>query len=346
MKQRRTIEQLSNDPSFIRWIEGEAKRKENEKWDRWVRKSEQNRRLAIQAQQNITGFAFKNVNSPNVKNEWEGVHEEILDKKQTEEKATYSVNLRKPKDVSMLLKIAAVIVIGVFAGLATYAYYGLESIEKQVATSTIQTSYGQTKTIKLSDGTKIILAANSRLTYKNNWLKQSVLKIKLKGEAFFEVAPKKRKGRPKMVVQTKDGKVAVWGTRFVVNTYGTGTYVVLEEGEVKVNISKSNESIRMKPGEMAIFDSLSGKVQLKKVNPRVYTSWTTQELFFDNTPLAVLFSRIERTYGLEVMVQDSTILQKRLSGSVDFYSLDGLTNAVAGLFGFQIDRVGDTLIIN
>lgn len=342
----RTIEQLLNDPSFIRWVEGEASQNEVKRWNRWIRKSERNRRSAIQAQQKITGFAFKEPKLPDAESEWEEVRDKIVDEGQTEGKVTNSDNLKKPNIGSAFLKIAAVIVIGVFVSLATYMYQESDSVEKEVATSTIQTGYGQTKTIKLTDGSRIILAANSRLSYKNNWLKQPVLKISLKGEAFFTVAPKERKGRPKLVVQTNDGTVSVWGTRFVVNTDGPETYVVLEEGEVVINTSKDDESITLKPGKMAIFGKLSGKIEIGKVNPKVYTSWTTHELFFDNTLVSVLFNRIERTYGLEVVVQDSTILQKRLSGSVDFYSLDGLTDAVAKLFNIQIKRTADTLIIN
>src|SRR5699024_10354988 len=150
---------------------------------------------------------------------------------------------------------------------------------------------------------------------------------------------------PKLVVKTQDGTASVWGTRFTVDTFGPGTRVVLEEGEVQIDTRRKDKKVTMEPGEMATFSNSSQQIQVEKVNPRVYTSWFTNELIFDNTPFPTLINRIERTYGVKVVVRDSIILQKNLSGSVDFQSLESLTDAVAKLFKLKIERAGETLII-
>src|SRR5699024_3945439 len=121
----------------------------------------------------------------------------------------------------------------------------------KAATSTIKTVYGQKKTINLPDGSKIILGAHSQLTYKDDWLDQPLKKISLEGEAFFDIAPKK-KDRPKLVVQTHGGTVSVWGTRFTVNTHNSRTQVVLDEGEVKIETRHKDAEATLKPGEQAI----------------------------------------------------------------------------------------------
>nr|WP_286670545.1 FecR domain-containing protein [Fodinibius salsisoli] len=244
-----------------------------------------------------------------------------------------------------MYKVAAVLLVGAFVGFAAYIFQESNQVKQEVAVHTVTTDYGETKTLNLSDGSQIILAANSQLSFKENWLEQPTKRLSLDGEAFFAVAPKKAKTHPKLEVETEDGTASVWGTRFTVDTYVEGTRVVLEEGEVEVRTIQ-DKRMTMNPGEMATFQKESSEIQLQKVNPRVYTSWSTNELFFDDTPLSVLVNRIKRTYGVKVKVQNPEILRKKLSGSVDFKSLDGLTDAVAKIFDIQIEQSEDGLIIN
>lgn len=337
---------MIGDPSFIRWVEGEADRRESQQWNRWVQKSKHNRELARQAQQRILGMGFKDPDLPDVKAEWTKVYQDIKDR-QKERPVAHRLNVNKPRKgtVSALMKVAAVLLVGAFVGFTAYLYQEPISEKQQIATQTVRTNYGQTKTINLSDGSQIILAPKSQLSYKENWLDQPVKKLTLEGEAFFAVAPQKTKKHPKLVVKTEDGTASVWGTRFTVDTYVEGTRVVLEEGEVEVE-NRQEKKITMSPGEMAIFTKKATQIQLSQVNPKIYTSWFTEELFFDDTPLSVLFKRIERAYGVDVKAQDPRILEEKLSGSVDFKSLEGLTNAVAEIFDIQIERSGETLIID
>lgn len=340
---------MLSDPSFVRWVEGDLNRREAKRWNRWVQKNEKNRKLAVEAQKRISGFTFKDPSLPDVHSEWEKVHYEVTpgkEKKAGVRKMTAGQN----RDLlSMALKAAAVVLVGVFVGFATYMYQEPVSEEEPVALQTLQTDYGEKRTINLSDGSTIILAPKSKIIYRENWLEKAVKQIRLEGEAYFSIAPQEATGQPKFIVNTEDGSASVWGTRFTMDTYGTGTRVVLEEGEVRVLTEETgdreNSATNIQPGQMIRYSKLSESIELKQVNPRVYTSWSTNELFFDNTPLSVLINRIERTYGVEVVVEEEELLQRNLSGSVDFRNLEGLTNAVAEVFEIKIHRSGETLVI-
>lgn len=350
MKERRyTIDQLLTNPSFIRWVEGDPGRREAKQWNQWVKKSEKNRKLAIRAQQRLFGFSFEEPGLPDVQHEWDKVRREVTKNKQEKPVSRQIYTGKKRDSLGIFLKAAAVLLIGTFVGLSAYLYPESEPKTEPVAVKTIQTDYGEKRSINLSDGSVIILAANSKIAYNENWLEKSVKRISLEGEAYFSIAPQEIKGQPKFVVETEDGSASVWGTRFAMDTYGDGTRVVLEEGEVRVLPDKAKSSAKnatsVKPGQMAQYNGLKNSVELKEVNPQVHTSWTTNKLFFDNTPLSVLAKRIERTYGVEVIVENQEILQRNLSGSVDFRSLEGLTSAVAELFEIQIHQSGETLVI-
>lgn len=341
-----TVRKLANAPSFIRWVEGNSDIEETRQWDRWIKADESNRAIALKAQKIITGFSFEDPDLSHMEEDWQSVQSVIL-QKQHNIPSYHSPGSKRTDGFALFLKVAALILIISSAGLSLYLYQEPEVTEQEVAVQVIKTGYGEKKTINLSDGSTIILAAGSQLSYKENWLSQPVKQLSLEGEAYFAIAPKKSKGHPKFVVETADGTVAVWGTKFTVATYGVGTEVVLQEGEVKVGISGLNKQreVTMRPGDMVRFQKSTQEVWRAKVNPRIYTSWTSDQLFFDDTPLSVLMDRIHHTYGVEVEVENPQLLDMQLSGAVDFRSLDSLIAAVDEVLDISIVKSGNKVII-
>lgn len=345
-----TVHQLVNDPSFVEWAMGSSEGKKAEYWNRWVQQSEENRKKALRAQKKITGVRFTSPQTPDIKQEWDKVRDDIIKNDQAKPATKgHKIKNRSGRFLSFFLKAAAVLLVGAFVGFAVYLYQESDTAEKEVAVETVKTEYEEKKTIKLSDGSTIILAAGSQISYKSNWLDNPVKRVNLHGEAYFSIAPQELKGKPKFVVETEDGSASVWGTRFTVDTYGEGTQVVLEEGEVHIQVANTADNkeaeVRMTPGEMATFRNAKTEIALDQVNPAVYTSWTTNELYFDETPFSVLVERIRRTYGKKVIVKDQEVLDMKLSGSIDFRSLGGLMDAVSEVMNVNIYQSNQTVIV-
>ena len=57
-------------------------------------------------------------------------------------------------------------------------------------TNTLTTAFAEQKSIELPDGSKVLLNANSSLTFKESWSMDANRQVWLEGEAFFEVAKK------------------------------------------------------------------------------------------------------------------------------------------------------------
>lgn len=341
-----TVSELANNSSFIRWARGNSDIEETRQWDRWIKADEKNRDLALKAQKIITGFSFEAPGLSHMEEDWSRVRDSITQKQSRTPSARRRI--RKRTDVfALFVKVAALVLIISLAGLSLFMYQEQEVTEQGVAVQIIETAYGEKKTINLSDGSTIILAAGSQLSYKENWLSQPVKQLSLEGEAYFSIAPKESEGRPKFVVKTADGTVAVWGTQFTVAAYEEGTEVVLQAGEVRVGISGLNErrEMTMEPGDRVRFQKSVQEFRHTRVNPRVYTSWTSNQLFFDDTPLSVLMNRIHRTYGVKVEVESPQLLDMELSGAVDFRSLDSLIAAVGEVLGISMIQSGDKIII-
>lgn len=91
------------------------------------------------------------------------------------------------------------------------------------AQTSIQTD-NQSKSFRLPDNSRVVLSANSSVSYPNYFWSR---KLKLQGEAYFEV----KKGK-KFTVKTNEGSVSVLGTRFMVLQKSKVLDVSCFEGEV------------------------------------------------------------------------------------------------------------------
>lgn len=97
-----------------------------------------------------------------------------------------------------------------------------------------RTTYGETRSLKLSDGSQVTLNANSLVQVPRFGFGEKTRKVMLNGEANFAV--KHLSGDQKFIVQTdKNFEVVVLGTEFMVNTRELGQKVILNKGKVQLH---------------------------------------------------------------------------------------------------------------
>lgn len=347
-RSNKNIKKLISDPSFVAWSLGEADQATADYWDEWISRGQTNRRHAMIAQQIITELEIK---PPRVIHNSKFAAWERLDKRIITS-GGLSADRKRPsryKNSSWFYSVAAVAVILIIV-MSVVGYWRHHNIQQQSGidqepeTITISTDFGEQKRIELIDGSQITLNANSSLTYYDGWIYNRKIKVHLEGEALFSVTKRTSPDDPVFQVATEDGEVSVLGTRFVVSTREKQTQVVLEEGTVEVTPStdKSNE-IKIKPDEMVRFDSLG--IDIWQVNTRVYTSWAKQLLVFDQTPLSEVTKRIEHTFGVQVMITDKFLEQRKLSGAIESRDLDVMISALAKILDTSISKKGDQLIV-
>ena len=165
---------------------------------------------------------------------------------------------------------------------------------------TIETNYGEQKTIALLDGSEVIINSKSTLTYdEDNWENDRTLT--LKGEAYFKV----KKGSTFTVV-TDNGNVQVLGTEFNVNTVSDLFEVVCFEG--KVSVQTKNEDYILLPTNSV--RRINGYSIEKWDNADSNPSWIHGESSFKSVPLKYVISALESQYNIEInsdTIDDSMI---------------------------------------
>jgi ferric-dicitrate binding protein FerR (iron transport regulator) len=195
----------------------------------------------------------------------------------------------------------------------------------------IHTTYGQREKIAFSNGSSIVLNAHSTLTYESNPPAGRPIHVTLQGEAYFATGEHSQPGDTAFTIQTPDGRVSDLGTQFVVSIRDNHTQVILKRGEVSIDQMAGNggKSVLLHPNQMATFTKNARHIHIKPVNPAVYTSWTTNKLILDHTPLRVVANRLEHTFGVQVVVCRTSLRNQSISGSIKNGNLSVIAGAVA-----------------
>ena len=170
----------------------------------------------------------------------------------------------------------------------------------------VSTPAGTTTSITLSDGTQVLLSANSRLEYAKHF-SAGKREVTLTGEARFNVA--KDAGRP-FIVHTEQIQTQVLGTVFDVKAYPqTLPDVTLYEGKVEVSLNGTAPRL-MQPGEQAFLNK-EGKLQLEKASEET-SKWAEGEFAFDNRELMAVMQEIGSWYNISVVFHSRPLLEERI----------------------------------
>jgi len=167
-----------------------------------------------------------------------------------------------------------------------------------IRNQTISTPRGGTYQITLSDGTKVWLNAASSLTYTATINEQGQRKVKLEGEAYFEVS--KDKVHP-FIVESKGQEVEVLGTHFNVRTYpgNEGVKTTLLEGSVKVKTDKSFAVL--KPNHQALLTNQS--IKITEIDAKEAIAWKEGYFRFNDASIESVMLELSRWYNVEVVYQ-------------------------------------------
>ena len=155
----------------------------------------------------------------------------------------------------------------------------------------------------LSDGTRVMLNANSTLEYPASFDDAEVREVHLKGEAHFEVT--KNPHRP-FVVKAGEMQTQVLGTIFDVKAYRKDApKVTLMEGKVKV--SNADTEVEMRPGQTATLQA--DKIVVSKASPSA-SDWLEGDFDMDQVTLAEAMSDIGAWYNKTVVFQSQANMDK------------------------------------
>ena len=165
----------------------------------------------------------------------------------------------------------------------------------------VNTGYQSMDSVRLADGTKVMLNAGSRLTY------------------------------PK----TQKMDVTVLGTSFEVFSYDGDEEgeTVLLTGKVKVEVLESNQqkggSYVLKPNEKLTYSKTDG-ISLTTIDADAYSSWRQgKRMSFKNETLEMILERLEKWYGQKIECVPHIARHYRFTFTMHSESLDLILNYIS-----------------
>ncbi|MBO9617144.1 MAG: FecR domain-containing protein [Dyadobacter sp.] len=238
---------------------------------------------------------------------------------------------------SWLMAAASVFVLGMTAWLG----------RDQILYKTYATDFGETRSVELSDGTKVILNANTSMKVPRFGFGENTREVKLNGEAFFNVTHTIDNKR--FMVKTEDDfEVMVLGTEFSVYARQKGGKVLLKKGKVHVLFSEGNrkKELVMKPGDLVTMAKSAAKPTVRpNADTQKLIAWTGNRFVFDKTPLSEVATQLQEHYGIRVEIKDNRFASRTVSGTFQPESGEELLALLSELFDFRLAREGDAYLI-
>jgi ferric-dicitrate binding protein FerR (iron transport regulator) len=192
-----------------------------------------------------------------------------------------------------------------FAVTAVFVCFGVlfpASHRTNLLGQRFQTAPGQRATVRLADGSMIVLAPASHAVMTQRT-------VEISGEAYIRVAP--HSTRP-FVVHTKNAVIRVLGTVFSVRQYPneSSSQVVVVDGKVAVLPRMHSDRGRaptLLSAQMLAQVTDSGISVNNGISAQDYMVWTRGVLVFDRVALRDVVAELNRAYGVTIRVADTTL---------------------------------------
>ena len=253
--------------------------------------------------------------------------------------ATRRTSWRAASAVAVTI-VAASLVVVVWRTSITPVAHPAGGAVREVAASRAQQTH-----VTLSDGTRVVLNAGSRLRYASDFGRTS-RDVELEGEGYFEVV---HDGAHPFRVRAHGNVAEDLGTRFAVRAYADGspTQVVVAQGRVSL-AREGTAPARgqlLEPGELGRVEPDGRVTVVRDVDVERWVSWARGALVLDGLSLAEAATEIGRRYDVRIVVPDSALARRRVSARFHDASLTTVLDAVSLALGARWSGDGITIVI-
>jgi transmembrane sensor len=219
-------------------------------------------------------------------------------------------------------------------GTVTYTGSTAETIY-----NTLTTKRKQQFPLVLSDGTEVMLDAESSITYPVAF-NGTERKVKVTGQAYFKVV---HNDKQPFAVEVKGQTIRDIGTEFNINAYDDEPVVktTLVEGIIAVQYKQVSKTL--KPGQAAILSE--DILTIKPGDIEEATAWKNNLFHFTGTDLKPLMRQLARWYDVDVSYQGK-IPKYEFGGDMSRNVKASEVFEMLGKYGLKVKLDGKNLIIS
>lgn len=323
-----------------RYLSDEAPSEEKQEFENWLEKSESNRQMFRRYREIYEvdpGYNYQFDAEAALK-----TFRKVMDGGQQSRTYTSAEpeKSRKKAGVHIWMKAAAVLI--AICSLSLYMiisfdFTGEGSSEEIAAGVTIETSPGEQKSFRLSDGSRIQLNAGSEVYVPSGFGTEN-RDVRLRGEAFFDVASGHTH---EFAVETNAARVSVLGTSFAVRawTERDESVITVQSGQVSVHSSdpEINDHTILQAGQYSqVFKGQAPGPAIQS-NTEQYLGWTNQMFVFDETPLRDVLRQLELHFNVKIEISDSTSIDDPVTARYRSESLEEILKYTSITHGIEFE---------
>ncbi len=297
------MEKFVDTELLLKFVSGSSSSEESERVLAWISESEENAAAYSRIKNYWVLERYKTFNAE---------YETSLSGVQAfqQEKSPHAL-VNYKKILSIAAAIALIITIPALILLSRKDY---PIPEQTMAKFEYHVNTGVKGVVDLPDGSRVWLNSSSSIKCPEKFDSLERV-VEIEGEGYFEVVP--NKDWPMYVKTSKGYGVKVTGTSFNLSSYSNDNKLVvtLISGSVSIVHEENKSEIKLYPDEQITITEKERPKLTKKANIEYNTAWKKGFLLFDNTSMQEVIRKVERWYGVNVTVKDSSILEYRFTAN-------------------------------
>lgn len=328
-------------------------------WNKWIDAHPQKKEIILTAKQLVKSVQVKNVFISD--NEVEFAIQSVLNQLKIPQpivdKKKYFFNVKQLFAAASILLAACLIVWFVFSisksGTGSL-YNNLVNSSDEKLIERVNTT-GKPMTVNLGDGSKVSLGNNARISFPVSFSNLHKRKIYLTGEAFFEVA--KDPSKPFLVYA--NGLITkVLGTKFKIRAYPNEHISTVEVSSGIVSVfsfinktgqdedkSKKLNSLVLTRNQKANYSGHDRSITAAIVdNPQMIND-NKIKYSFSETPLTDVFNLIEQGYGIDIIYDNKSFLNRTFSANLESTTFFQKLDIICKTIGSRYEVIDGKIVI-
>ncbi|NML22237.1 hypothetical protein HHL16_15240 [Pseudoflavitalea sp. G-6-1-2] len=315
-------------------------------WEQWMEQHPQQRPAIFQAKAFLRELRFVH-HLPEEGTEEQSLKQVLLRIEEIERApVTRPALIRRIFNMSLSGKIAAAcLFVLLLAGYFLFIHPSRNEKPQQFATS-----FGKQQQLTLSDGSSVVLNANSSVTLKKPWSDNVPRELWLTGEAFFKVVHRNAdstqiREADRFLVHTDDLTVEVLGTAFNIRNRRGKTEVMLQQGKISVRFNDSSKApVVLRPGDLLVYDPAEKEILQRTASPEKYVAWKEKKLLLEDPSVAAIIAYLEDNYGVTIRLDDPQLATRKIEGPILLDNLEDPLFILSTVLNIDIQR-NDSLLI-
>ncbi len=205
-----------------------------------------------------------------------------------------------------------------------------------------QTAAAQRDSVRLPDGTRVVLAPLSRLEVTADF-GRGARRVRLSGEALFDV---KHDAAQPFAIVTPLAVVEDLGTTFTVRDDESDSVTVrVTHGRVRVRGQRdSTSTATLDAGDVGVLRGGAIDVRRGAVSARD-TAWVRGEFVFRDATMDEVATQMRRWYGIRIRVADEVLERRHVTATLADEPVDRALQIIALALGAEVERTGDTAVV-